>query len=583
MVANYSNEKAVQILISLLKQHGIKKVIASPGATNITFVGSLMHDDWFEVYSCVDERSAAYMAVGMAEETGEAIVLSCTGATASRNYLPGITEAYYRKLPVLAVTSTQDLNRLGHLIPQVIDRSVNPRDTYVESQHIGFVKDTDDEWDCSLKINKAILALKKNGGGPSHINLTTHYLQGFDEESLIDARKIDLYDSSSLKEELPQLPEGKIGIRVGNHLPWSEELTVAVNEFCENTGSVVFCELGSNYAGSFRVYSSILSYQEAGKELYETDLIIHIGETGAYGNESTGSTSEVWRVSEDGELRDTMRKLTKVFQMSELTFFRMYAEKTRIRCNVSDKQWLMDLKAATGRLIDNIPELPFSNIWVAQQTAHRLPENSCLHIGILNSHRAWTIFELPESVRGKCFVNTGGFGIDGCMSSALGGAIVKPDRIHYLVIGDLAFFYDLNSMGNRHLPPNLRIILINNGKGTEFKNYNHAGAFFEGDADSYIAAAGHFGNKSNNLVKNLATGFGFEYMSAGSKKEYESVLERLVDYEISEKPLLVEIFTNDYDESAALKLVNTLNGMGNPHSRGVKHLVKAALSKVKRL
>ena len=104
----YSAEKAVRLLISLLKQHNIKKIVASPGATNITFVASVMHDEWFEVYSCVDERSAAYMAVGMAEESGESIVLTCTGATASRNYLPAITEAYYRKLPILAVTATQD-------------------------------------------------------------------------------------------------------------------------------------------------------------------------------------------------------------------------------------------------------------------------------------------------------------------------------------------------------------------------------------------------------------------------------------------------------------------------------------------
>ena len=119
----YTVEKGQQILISLLKQHGIRKVIASPGTTNITFVASMMNDPFFEIYSSVDERSAAYLAVGMAEETGEAVVLSCTGATASRNYIPGLTEAYYRKLPILAVTATQNENRIGHMIPQGIDRS----------------------------------------------------------------------------------------------------------------------------------------------------------------------------------------------------------------------------------------------------------------------------------------------------------------------------------------------------------------------------------------------------------------------------------------------------------------------------
>ena len=128
-----SNERSVQLLISLLKQHNIKRVVASPGATNITFVGSLQNDAFFEIYSCVDERSAAYMACGLAAETGEPVVLSCTGATASRNYVPALTEAFYRKLPVLAVTSTQDLIKVGHMVPQVIDRSVIQNDIAVVS------------------------------------------------------------------------------------------------------------------------------------------------------------------------------------------------------------------------------------------------------------------------------------------------------------------------------------------------------------------------------------------------------------------------------------------------------------------
>ena len=90
----YSSERNVQILISLMKQHGIKKVVASPGSTNVCFVGSIQQDPYFEIYSCVDERSAAYMAVGLAAECKEPVALSCTGATASRNYFSALTEAY---------------------------------------------------------------------------------------------------------------------------------------------------------------------------------------------------------------------------------------------------------------------------------------------------------------------------------------------------------------------------------------------------------------------------------------------------------------------------------------------------------
>lgn len=147
----YTDERNVQILIALLKAHGIKQVIASPGSANVTFVGSLQQDPWFEMYSCVDERSAAYMACGMAAESGEPVVLSCTGATASRNYFPALTEAFYRKLPILAVTSTQEESKIGHLIPQVIDRHQQPSDIVKCSEHLQTVKDEDDEWNVTLK------------------------------------------------------------------------------------------------------------------------------------------------------------------------------------------------------------------------------------------------------------------------------------------------------------------------------------------------------------------------------------------------------------------------------------------------
>lgn len=99
-----------------------------------------------------------------------------------------------------------------------------------------------------------------------------------------------------------------------------------------------------------------------------------------------------------------------------------------------------------------IPELPFSNIWIASQVAHRLPENSVLHLGILNSLRSWNFFETPESARVYC--NTDGFGIDGCLSTFLGASLAHPKKLYFGVIGDLASFYDMNALGNRHLGSN---------------------------------------------------------------------------------------------------------------------------------
>ena len=153
----YTNERNVQIVIALLKAHGIHRVIASPGTTNMTFVVSIENDPWFQIWSSVDERSAAYLACGMAAETGEPVVISCTCATASRNYMPGLTEAYYRKLPVLAITSTRGNHKVGHLIDQQIDRRNIPNDIAMESVTIPMVKDSEDERYCEIEDRKSVV------------------------------------------------------------------------------------------------------------------------------------------------------------------------------------------------------------------------------------------------------------------------------------------------------------------------------------------------------------------------------------------------------------------------------------------
>lgn len=576
----YTIERGQQILISLLKQHGIKKIIASPGTTNITFVGSVQNDPWFEVYSAADERSAAYIACGLAAESGKPVVLSCTGATASRNYVPGLTEAYYRKLPILAVTATQNENRIGHLIPQMMDRSTQMKDICVHSEHVAVPRDTNDEWDATIRLNRAILALTHHGGGPVHINLATNYSQDFSVKELPIARCIRRYLP---KDVWPEIPVGRVAIVVGNHIPWTEALTKQVDRFCEAYGAIVFCEHASNYAGAYRVYNTLLNQQEHyRKPTFQSNLLIHIGEVAAYGTVSAGDTQQVWRVNEDGELRDLYGKLTNVFETTEEEFFARYADKAASTKNrkTESEAWLKECRNENDSLLSLIPELPFSNVWIAQQTAHRLPENSVLHLGILNSLRTWALFEVPVSVRSQGFANTGGFGIDGCTSSMIGGALARPDCLHYLVTGDLAFFYDLNALGNRHVGSNIRILLVNNGKGTEFRNYNHPAARFGESADLYMAAAGHYGNKSKDLIRHYAEDLGFEYLAANNKEEYLRNVDRFLDSSMHDHPMLFEVFTTNEDESDAVKIINNLKNDPKTLKKKIKEQIPQPIKEV---
>lgn len=549
----YTAERSVQILISLLKQHNIRKIIASPGTTNIMLVASLQHDDWFEMYSSVDERSAAYMACGLAAESGEPVALTCTGATASRNYLPGFTEAYYRKLPVLAITFAPDRNEIGHLVPQMLDRQIVSNDVALLSEYVVACRDKSDEWDCEIRINRAILALRRHGGGPVHINMTRCYNPDFSIRELPLARKIDRVMPV---DKWPELPHGRIAIVVGAHLAFSQELEDSVDRFCSLSGAVVFCDHTSGYRGQFRVAHALVgmqSYYES--TLFSADLLIHIGEiSGDYPQQIKlrKHAHVVWRVSEDGELRDPFHKLVKVFEVSEKRFFDHYALNAKKK---ESNEYLQACKDEYQRVLGSIPELPLSNLWIAQQLSSSIPQKSIIHLGILNSLRAWNVFEIDNSI--ESMSNTGGFGIDGIISTLVGASLFAPSKLHFCVVGDLGFFYDMNVLGNRHIGNNIRMLLINNGKGTEFRNYTHPGAAFGEGADRFIAAAGHYGNKSSDLVRHYANDLGYEYMAVNNKEEFNKYKDRFLTPEMTDRPMLLEVFTTSEDESEALRLVNT--------------------------
>lgn len=545
----YSEERHIQQLVSLLKQHGIKRVVASPGSSNVPLVASLQSDSHFEIISCVDERSAAYIACGISEETGEPVVITCTGATASRNYLSGMTEAYYRKLPVLAVTASMNTDRIGHLYPQLMDRRSQQRDVSVKSVTIKPIRTDEDRWANEVAINDAILEMSRHGGGPAHINMVSDFGTAYTAKELIHTRKITRHFADDAST--PELPNGSIAIFVGSHAPWDKELAECVDAFCMVNDAVVIVDHTSNYKGKYGVLASIISVQEQVRSsLLDMDLLIHIGEiSGSY---IRLRPKQVWRVSPDGEIRDQFKALSRVFEMTERQFFSRYAGKKKLK----ETAYYERIETECANLMERMPDLPFSNLWCAASSAPIVPRNAVLHFAILNSLRSWNMFEIDRTI--ECYANTGGFGIDGCTSSMIGGAIAQGDKLHYLITGDLAFFYDLNAVGIRDFPANARIMLINNGIGVEFKNHSSSSAQFGADADVFIAARGHYGSQSRELVKSISQSLGFRYLKAESKEEFSQNANEFFSPDPSDKPMLFEVFTAEKDETAALTMVANL-------------------------
>lgn len=209
---------------------------------------------------------------------------------------------------------------------------------------------------------------------------------------------------------------------------------------------------------------------------------------------------------------------------------------------------------------------------MAKELAPSLPENSVFHLGILTSLRSWDFFEVSKSIHSAC--NVGGFGTDGMLSSLLGASIIHPQKLYFGIVGDLAFFYDMNALGNRHKGNNLRILLVNNGKGCEFTHYLNPGSIFKEDVDPYIAAAGHFGNQSHTLVRDYAKSLGMDYYAASTKEEFLVSKDKFVSPEIT-RSCIFEVFTRDIDENEALRLITSTGMMGD-----MKQVLKKSVKNV---
>lgn len=552
----YSKGENVQMMVALLKAHEVRYAVVSPGTTPISLVASMQQDNYFKMYSCVDERSAAYMACGIAAETGEPVAIICTEATASRNYFPGMTEAYHRKLPVIAITCLHGYNRIGHLHPQVIDRSVAPNDTMRLKVNVPFIQNKEDAWEANLKINEALLEIRHHGGGPVNINFPGGNGTEFSVKKLPAQRVIHRYDVNS--SYFPEMLKGRIAIYIGSHSTWSKEETEAIEAFCKAYNAFVFSDHTSKYHGKYHINTTLIAAQSYDYELFkEIALLIHLGEEAgdAFTMKRMNGVKEVWRVSEDGVLRDPFKKLTNVFEMPEASFFKHYSRSDMV---LQGKDYLSVCRENQKELHSLMPDLPFSHIYVAKRMSDKIPKNSVVHIGASNAIRAWMFFDFQDTVRVDA--NVGCRGIDGCISSMIGASIVNPEQLFFTFVGDLTFFYDMNSVGNRHIGPNVRILLVNNNGGHLMK-HNEALAHRKlGDSNTnvFIAAAGHFGNQSPLLVRHYAEDLGFEYLSASSKEELESVADRFLLPELTEKPMLLEIFTNDEEESAAFTTILNL-------------------------
>lgn len=550
----YTIQENVRIVISLLKQYNIRHIVISPGGTNIPISQAVQEDSFFKCYSIPDERSAMYFAIGLYLQTGEVIATSCTSAQATRNYIPGLTEAFYKHVPIIAIT-TAKLERFQYQeYMQAPDQCSLPKDSVKKTLDLPPVTDENTRIQCYHNAKEAILEATHGKPGPIQLNIRIIDTQQgkFENISLPSIRYLKRYMAWD-EWPLAEIGNKKVLIVIGEHRPFTRRQKDALNAFCESHNAVVYVNHLSNYSGKYSIHGNLL-VSCGGFAKLKPELLITIGgQTGdysIYGALQGIEKAEHWRVAEDGAFIDTYEKLTKIFECPDFYFFEKMTCKPE--CNHS---YFEEWKSAYSKMNYNI-ELPLSNLYLAQQMYQKVPQNSIMNFAILNSLRCWSYFPLDSSI--QCYSNVAAFGIDGCNSMLIGESM-NTDELCFIITGDLAFFYDMNALGIRHIKNNIRVLLINNGGGAEFKimtrNWQN-----KINIEDYISANGH-----NGMAKGWAENCNFKYLSATTKENVRDAIDIFVSP--SEKPILMEVFTKGEDELSAMESFISSNATIFPQNK----------------
>ena len=531
----YTIQENVRVVISLLKQYGIRHIVISPGGTNIPITQAVQDDPFFKCYSVVDERSAMYFAIGIYLQTGEIVATSCTSAQATRNYVPGLTEAFYKHAPILAITTSKLECFQYQEYMQAPDQCSLPVDSIKHCYDLPPITDENTRRQVIHNAKEAMLELTHRTSGPIQLNIRiVDAQQGmFEDVKLPRISSLKRYMAWDTWDDIDLLGK-RILVVVGEHRPFDARQQKALDTFCDHFNVAVYTNHLSNYHGAYSISANLL-ISSGGWHTLKPDLLITIGgQTGDYSLyialQSLGD-AEHWRISEDGAYVDTYGHLTRIYECPDYFFFEN-VDRERQEEHTYFAEW-----ASLNSMLKYDVELPFSNAYVAQQLHNAIPEHSIMNFAILNSLRSWSYFPLSDNIQG--FANVAAFGIDGC-NSMLFGESMNTDNLCFIVTGDLAYFYEMNALGIRDIRNNVRVLVINNGGGAEFKiltrHWKNAP-----NVEKFISANGHYGS-----TKGWAESCGFKYLSASNKAEFLQVSSEFVA--LSDSPIIFEIFTTEEND-----------------------------------
>ena len=563
----YSNEKSVQITLSLLKSYQISHVVLSPGGSDAPIVKSFEDDGNFHCYSVVDERSSVFFAIGLSQELKEPVVCVCTAGTAVSNFLTGITEAYYQNVPIVAITSDSHAYNLDQLVLQKLDQLNIFKGVIRSEVTLPAVKDSSDEHQCNMLVNEALLALNHHGSGPVHINIPITLTLACTTETLPVQRVINrcsVYDTD-YSQLAKKLKNKKVLVIVGQDTNVEPEEVDLFNRFFERYNCAFNIETLSNIRckGSVVTYSATETLKAHGHSELVPDIIISMGNFVASYMltpflRSYNKGTDNWLIHESGAVRDPYWNLTTIIEGTPIEFLKRILEKN-VESTLSHSYY-ENWKSLTESII--MPELGFSSMSIARILSKKLPDSAVLHTAILNSTRLMQFF--PPQNQVTCYSNLGALGIDGCTATAVGHSMAS-DKLTYLLTGDLSFFYGMNAVSIRGIKNNLRIILFNNGGGEEFKIKLNLPKL-----DKYVCA-----RSSHRTAKGWVESLNFGYYTATNNEEVSLVLDEFA--KPSEKPLLLELFIDMEKDAEVIRNTFAMNKPEPSKIEKLKTLITTSL------
>ena len=541
-----SSKKVVSYILGALKSAGVTDVVLTPGSRNAPFSISIANTPFFETYSIVDERSAAFFALGLSQQSKKPTVLICTSGTALLNYAPAIAEAYYQRIPLLVISADRPEEWIDRGEGQSI-RQNNVFQNYADFSACLIA----DEKEGSIRNEEIIqntFQFLISNNGPVHLNvpfqeplyelIECNELPSFQFER--KENSVDVLKEIGRSLELLQESE-RIMVLVGQHI--YDDFSTELKEFNQLNQVVVLTESHANVniENSFPCIDRlIMGLGGNAQQMLAPDVLITVGT-----NVISRKIKAILRKAKPKHIQvgvneksmDTFDCLEVQCNLTPQDFFNSLNE---IRSKSEWKNELISIQENQVNQVDAwLPSAVFSDLTVFSSILNSIPNGTDLQMGNSSVVRYIQLFNQNKEL--TYFGNRGVAGIDGSTSTAIGAAW-KTKKPTLLISGDLSFHYDSNAFWNSYLSSQLKVIVINNGGGGIFriidgsKDTEHLQKFFET-------------SHSSKSIKGIAELYNLNYFSATNNDE----LNRTLPLFFEEKSVCVlEIFTNKEDNPKAL-------------------------------